>query len=65
MKAMSQYHVSRVNARSPALRLFGAAVAVAALAAVRATAAEGGPPVTEIRYMTLDPGHFHSARVLK
>ena len=35
-----------------------------ALAAV-ALAQEGGPPMTEVRLMTLDPGHFHAALVQK
>src|SRR6185295_3088496 len=37
----------------------------AALAASGWIAAEGSSPMTEIRFMTLDPGHFHAALVLK
>jgi predicted dehydrogenase len=39
---------------------------VAALAVVGPPAADpASPPMTEIRFMTLDPGHFHAALVLK
>jgi len=43
--------------------LFGAALAAGTLATVRAR--EGSPPMTEVRFMTLDPGHFHAALVQK
>jgi len=44
--------------------LLGSTLAAAAVAAVHAV--EGGsPPVSEIRFMTLDPGHFHAALVQK
>jgi predicted dehydrogenase len=39
--------------------------AVAALAAARRAGAEGSPPMGEIRFITLDPGHFHAALVQK
>ncbi len=44
--------------------LFGSALAGAAVAAVH-PAEEGSPSMTEIRLMTLDPGHFHAALVQK
>jgi predicted dehydrogenase len=37
----------------------------AVLAAAGWIAAQGSAPMTEIRFMTLDPGHFHAALVLK
>ena len=43
--------------------LFGAVLAAGTLATVRAR--EGSPPMTEVRFMTLDPGHFHAALVQK
>src|SRR2546422_11075845 len=44
--------------------LLGSTLAAAAVAAVHAV--EGGsPPVSEIRFMTLDPGHFHAALIQK
>ena len=43
--------------------LFGAVFAAATLATV--SAREGSPPMTEVRFMTLDPGHFHAALVQK
>jgi predicted dehydrogenase len=49
-----------------AVTSLGVALAVAPLATARvASAAEGGEPVTEVRLMTLDPGHFHAALVQK
>jgi predicted dehydrogenase len=44
--------------------MLGAAFAAGALAAERPTN-EGSPAVSEIRFMTLDPGHFHAALVQK
>jgi predicted dehydrogenase len=38
---------------------------LAALSAEGGAAAEGSPPMAEIRFMTLDPGHFHAALVQK
>src|SRR6266545_7637387 len=43
--------------------LLGAAFAAAMFAPVPAR--EGSPPMTEVRFMTLDPGHFHAALVQK
>jgi predicted dehydrogenase len=41
-------------------------VVLAALLFARArAAAEGSPPMAEIRFITLDPGHFHAALVQK
>src|SRR6266705_3358560 len=44
--------------------LLGSALVAAAVAAVH-PAEEGSPSMTEIRFMTLDPGHFHAALVQK
>jgi predicted dehydrogenase len=49
------------NAILPCLVL---ALSLAALAAARARA-EGAPPVPDIRFVILDPGHFHAALVQK
>jgi predicted dehydrogenase len=38
---------------------------VVLIAAAAVVAAQGKPPMTEIRFMTLDPGHFHAALVQK
>jgi predicted dehydrogenase len=44
--------------------MLGAAFAAGALT-TEPPANEGSPPMTEIRFMTLDPGHFHAALVQK
>src|SRR5260370_38997165 len=44
--------------------MLGAAFTGGALMAER-LANEGSPPMTEVRFMTLDPGHFHAALVQK
>jgi predicted dehydrogenase len=44
--------------------LLGSALAAAAVAVVH-PAEEGSPSMTEIHFMTLDPGHFHAALVQK
>ncbi len=46
----------------PCLALAGVLVALAAGARVRA---EGSPPMADVRFITLDPGHFHAALVQK
>jgi predicted dehydrogenase len=46
----------------PCLALAGLLAAVAAGPRVRA---EGSPPMADIRFITLDPGHFHAALVQK
>jgi predicted dehydrogenase len=40
-------------------------VLLAALSAAERARAEGGPPMGDIRFVTLDPGHFHAALVQK
>jgi len=48
------------------LVLFSVALAlVVAAAAVTRARAEGSPKVAEVRFITLDPGHFHAALVQK
>src|SRR5438445_9021313 len=62
-EAPSSEERSRVKPLSAAL-LLGSARAAAALASVHG-AEEGRPSMPEIRFMTLDPGHFHAALVQK
>jgi predicted dehydrogenase len=38
---------------------------MASLALLLGAALEGGPPMADIRFITLDPGHFHAALVQK
>jgi predicted dehydrogenase len=54
-----------MKARRRTASLLAAALAAAPLVAARLAAAEGSPPMTEVRLMTLDPGHFHAALVQK
>ena len=46
----------------PCLALAGLLAAAAAGPRLRA---EGSPPVADVRFVTLDPGHFHAALVQK
>src|SRR2546429_7732288 len=62
-EAPSSEERSHMKRLSAAL-LLGSGLAEAALASVHA-AEEGSPSMTEIRFMTLDPGHFHAALVQK
>jgi len=52
-------------AGAPVPAAVAALVAAAALAIACSGAPEGSPPMTEVRLMTLDPGHFHAALVQK
>ena len=40
-------------------------IAALALALGAALAGEGSPPMSDIRFVTLDPGHFHASLVQK
>ena len=46
----------------PCLALCGLLAAAAAGSHLRA---EGSPPMADVRFVTLDPGHFHAALVQK
>jgi predicted dehydrogenase len=51
--------------RSLVLSSVALAGAAAALAAGARAGAEGSPPMAEVRFITLDPGHFHASLVQK
>jgi predicted dehydrogenase len=54
-----------MTSKKVALPCLALGAVLALLCAGRGAGAEGSPPMAEIRFITLDPGHFHAALVQK